>query len=231
VAVALCAAAAHSQPHTNDGPLLDDALAGQVRQLASDGTRALPQGQTARVEVTIGQLDPRLRLAPCDKVEPYLPANTRLWGRTRVGLRCASGPSRWNVYLPITVKVYARAVVTSAALPAGSVLTAADVAEAEVDWAEDRGTVYTRPDVLVGRTLARALTAGEELRHTDLRPRIWFAAGDTVRITGVGNGFAVGGSGEALTAGVEGQNARVRTESGRVVNGTPMAARQLELAL
>jgi len=41
-----------------------------------------------RMEVTVGALDSRLKLAPCAKVEPYLPPGTRLWGKTRLGLRC-----------------------------------------------------------------------------------------------------------------------------------------------
>src|ERR1035441_8107145 len=43
-----------------------------------DGVRSLALANTAatgghRVEVVIGQLDPRLHLAPCRRVEPYLP--------------------------------------------------------------------------------------------------------------------------------------------------------------
>ena len=34
----------------------------------------------------MGSLDPRLKLAPCNQVEPHLPAGTRLWGRSRIGL-------------------------------------------------------------------------------------------------------------------------------------------------
>jgi flagella basal body P-ring formation protein FlgA len=47
----------------------------------------------------------------------------------------------------------------------------------------------------------------------------------------VGSGFAVHGSGEALTAGMEGRSARVRTPSGRIVSGRPMGPRQMEIRL
>jgi hypothetical protein len=46
-----------------------------------------------RMEVEVGALDRRLTLAPCAQVEPYLPAGSRLWGKTRVGLRCVQGSS------------------------------------------------------------------------------------------------------------------------------------------
>src|SRR5688572_30171507 len=92
----------------------------QVRALALAGTQQAGAG--FRVEVEVGRLDARLRLAPCQRIEPYLPANSRLWGRTRIGLRCAQGASPWNVFLPITVKVFGRALVAAAPLPVGTTL-------------------------------------------------------------------------------------------------------------
>jgi flagella basal body P-ring formation protein FlgA len=209
---------------------LDSGLEQQVRQLALDGTRHAPPG-VARVDVQVGQLDARLRLAPCQKVEPYLPAGTRLWGQARIGLRCVQGPSAWNVFLPITIKVYAKALVTTGPLSAGSVIAAGDLAQAEVDLAESNSIAVTNADLAVGRTLARSLNAGTSLRQSHLKPRQWFAAGDLIKITAMGDGFSVAGEGQALTPGVEGQAARVRTESGRVLTGMPVGEGRMELAL
>jgi hypothetical protein len=50
-----------------------------------------------------------------------------------------------------------------------------------------------------------------------------------VRITTQGAGFAVTGAGEALSPGIEGPSARVRTEAGHVVIGLPVAERQLQV--
>jgi flagella basal body P-ring formation protein FlgA len=201
-----------------------------VRQLALDGTREKPTG-AVRIDVQVGHLDARLRLAPCQKVEPYLPPGTRLWGKARIGLRCTQGPVAWNVFLPIAVKVYAKALVSSGPLPAGSVIGASDLAQAEVDLAEDPSAALADADLVVGRTLARALSAGQSLRQSHLKPRQWFAAGDVVKVTAVGPGFSVAGEGQALTPGVEGQAARVKTESGRVLTGIPVGERRIEMAL
>lgn len=184
-----------------------------------------------RVQIEVGRLDPRLRLAPCDRVEPYVPTGARLWGRSRIGLRCAQGTTRWNVFLPITVKVMARALTAATALPAGSVLGPADLVEAEFDLAAEPGSVYDEPQSLVGRVLARPVVAGQALRSTQLRPRQWFATGEVVRLIAEGDGYVVGGAGEALGPGVEGQMVRVRTEGGRVVTGTAVAPRLVRLAM
>jgi flagella basal body P-ring formation protein FlgA len=195
-----------------------------VAQLAASGL--------ARTEVLPGRLDPRLRLAPCEKVQPHLPNGARLWGKTRVGLRCVKGVTSWNVYVPMTVNVYGPAMVSTGALPAGHVLAATDFRQAEVNLAEDpRHAPITDGALLLGRTLARALAPGQSLRDPSLKARQWFTAGDKVRIRVAGNGFAVAGAGEAVTAGMEGLPARVRTDNGRVVSGMPVGERLLEITL
>ena len=178
-----------------------------------------------------GQLDPRLKLAPCQRVDVYLPPNQRVWGRSRVGLRCLEGAVAWNVYLPLNIKVFAPALVASQALAAGTVLQAEHLQPAEVDWAAAESPVVALPAAALGRTLAHGLAAGAALREADLRKRQWFAVGDTVRVLAVGKGFTVAGEGVALTPGLEGQPARVRTEGGRLVTGVAAGERRVEVTL
>jgi flagella basal body P-ring formation protein FlgA len=209
---------------------LDAGLEQQVRALAIAGTQHAGAG-VSRVDIQVGPLDARLRLAPCQRIEPYLPPSARLWGRTRIGLRCVQGPSHWNVYLPITVKVYGQALVATAPLSVGSVIGGADVVLAEVDLAEDASTAMMDANLVVGRTLARAVNAGQSVRQAHLKPRQWFAAGETVQVIAAGTGFSVAGVGQALTPGMEGQTARVKTESGRVLTGVPVGERRMEFSL
>ena len=209
-------------------PALDPVLLEQVRALALG--KADEPG-TPRVEVVVGQLDPRLHLAPCARIEPYLPANVRLWGKSRIGLRCKQGPTPWNVYLPITVKVWGRALVVPAGAAAGSVLADADLAEAEVDLAEEPSPTIADRKLVAGRTLAQALRPGQTVRQGHIKLRQWFAAGETVKVVALGEGFALESDGQALTNGIEGQSARVRTESGRVVTGQPAGERRMEISL
>jgi flagella basal body P-ring formation protein FlgA len=218
----LCALAGSA--HAQTDPLIEHVRQFVMAKLTGTG---MP-----RVEVSTGRLDARLRLAPCDQVQAFLPNGSRLWGKTRVGLRCVKGVTPWSVYLPVTVNVFGPAMVSTAALPAGHVLAAGDFRQAEINLAEDTlNPPVTDVSLLLGRTLSTALTPGQSLRERSLRARQWFAAGERVQIRVAGQGFAVAGSGEAVTAGMEGQPARVRTESGRVVSGMPVAERLLEIAL
>jgi len=214
--------------NAQEAPALAAGLVDQVRSMALDKAAAPP---AARVEIVVGQLDPRLHLAPCERIEPYLPTNVRLWGKSRIGLRCAQGRTAWNVYLPIVVKVWGRALVVPAGAAAGSVLADGDLDEAEVDLAEEFTPVFFERKLVAGRTLAQALRPGQAVRQAHLKSRQWFAAGETVKVVAVGDGFALEGVGQALTHGIEGQPAKVRTENGRVVTGVPAGERRMELTL
>lgn len=202
----------------------------RVQALAVAGAQAgAPAG--SRVEVQLGQLDPRLRLAPCAQIQPYLPPGHRAWGRTRIGLRCTDGATRWNVSLPVTIQVFAKALVSREALPAGTELTAAQLRLADVDIAAEGGAVFTDAAQLAGRVLQSPLDAGEALRSHDLRARRWFAAGDRVQVLAAGAGFAITGEGQALEPGLEGRDVRVRFENGRTVTGRAVGERRVEVLL
>jgi flagella basal body P-ring formation protein FlgA len=187
--------------------------------------------QGARIEVQLGELDPRLNLAPCQKVEPFLPTGVPALGRTRVGLRCAAGPKLWSVTLPVTVQVWSTALVTTEALPAGTVLTAQHLMPAEVDLTAAPGAAITVEADAIGRSLNRSLAPGSALRATDLKARQWFAAGEMVRVSAIGPGWQVVVEGQAMNPGIEGQPVRVRTESGRMITGRPVADRWVEMRL
>ena len=206
------------------------ALGERITALAREGARQAV-ATPVRVVVEVGQLDPRLKLAPCQKVEPYLPAGLPAWGRTRVGLKCVQGPKLWNVSLPVMVHVWSRALVTTAALPAGTVLEAGHLGQAEVDLAAAPGATLNNQAALLGRTLAHAVAEGQALRQTDLKARQWFAAGETVKLVATGPGWRIVTEGQAVSPGLEGQPARVRTESGRIVQGRPSGDREVEMAL
>jgi flagellar basal body P-ring formation protein FlgA len=184
-------------------------------------------GMALRMEVAVGVLDPRLQLAPCAKVEPYMPPGTRLWGKSRLGLRCLTGTTRWNVFIPVTVKAMGRAWVAKSNVAPGTVLTANDAMEAEVDWADDASPVVANMESWVGQVAARSWVAGQTVRQSMVKVAQVFQAGTQVRVLAQGVGFQVLSDGQAVTAGVVGQPAKVRLDSGRVMSGVVQDARTI----
>lgn len=212
------------------GAALESGQVAQARELVLQAAQAMKLG-AARVEVQVGALDARLRLAPCRRTEAYLPAGQRAIGRTRVGLRCLEGTTLWNVTLPVQVSLFAPGIVVREALPAGTVLTAQHLQLAEIDWGADAGRAHADSTGLVGRELGRALNPGNAVFSADLKTRQWFRAGETVQVLARGAGYTVSTDGEALSPGLEGQAVRVRTSSGRVLSGRASGDRQVEVML
>jgi flagella basal body P-ring formation protein FlgA len=182
-----------------------------------------------RMEVVMGELDRRLQLAPCARVEPYIPVGTQLWGKTRLGLRCIEGASKWNVFLPITIRAYGPAWVLKSHVLPGTVLTENDAIEAEVDWAEERTSVMANPSQWVGHVAARTLPAGQALRAGMTRAAQVFQSGSQVRVVAQGAGFQITSAGQAMSAGVVGQSARVKMDNGRVLSGVVVDSRTVRL--
>ncbi|MBD3892596.1 flagellar basal body P-ring formation chaperone FlgA [Hydrogenophaga sp.] len=221
---------AQAQPQADSAAGLEQ-LARDFLQPSLDASLSRSGATALRPEVLIGSLDRRLRLAPCARIEPHLPPGMRLWGRSRIGLRCVDGPTRWNVFLPVTVRAWGPAWVLKRPVAAGETLTQ-DAAElSEIDWAEQNAQVLANPALWVGQRAAFALQPGMALRQHMVRPQQVFAAGAQVRVSQSGSGFEVTVIGQTLGVGHVGQPVRVRLPNGSVVSGVVRDGQSVELSL
>ena len=184
-----------------------------------------------RLQGRVGALDARLRLAPCARVEAYVPPGARLWGQSRLGLRCLEGATLWNVTLPVTVTALGPAWVLRRDVAPGASLQADDLQRVEVDWAADPSPALAADDAWQGQVATRALQAGQTLRQNLVRPAQVFQAGSPVRVLVEGGSFQISAQAQALSAGAVGQPVRVRLDNGRVVSGMVLDARTVRLAL
>lgn len=186
-------------------------------------------GDNHRVEVRFGQLPKGTRLKPCKQIQPFMPRGVRLWGRTRIGVRCIDG-ARWSIALPVTVKVFGKALVAARQLPARSALAVTDVELKEVELSRQPGQPLNDLAAIDGQMTTRPIRIGQALMsyHIAFAPTI--SAGDPVRIRVRGEGFTVMATGAALAAGRDGQPLRVRTDAGKVLLGT-LKGRTVEIVL
>jgi flagellar basal body P-ring formation protein FlgA len=200
------------------GPIIEAFLTFQTRQM--DG----------QVEFDVGSPDPNLSLAPCNTVEPFIPSGTRLWGKSRLGLRCTDG-ARWTVTVPLNVRVTGRALVAARALAPGQPLSDGDLIEADAELTSEPGTPL-RPGVgLEFRALTRAVAAGTVIREDWLRALPVVSQGEIVKMTVRGNGFAISADGVALNNAIDGGQVRIRTENGRTVSGIARPGKVAEIRL
>jgi len=212
-ALGLTASLIHAQTENNWRELTQSWIESELQSSQAKFANPL------RLEIQVGQLDTRLSLSPCEKVEPFLPAGTVLWGRTRIGLRCASPDARWQVFMPITIKAFGPALTLVSNLPAGTLLTADHVQEAEVDWAAHASPIVLASQDWLGKSLSRNLSMGEPLRVSMLRSPPAFAAGTKVKLLLKAPGFELASEGQSLSPGKLGEQVRVRLANGRIVTG------------
>lgn len=177
------------------------------------------QDSPLRPEIVLGQLDSRLQLAPCARVEPYLPQGAKLWGRSRIGLRCAEGVKPWNVFIPVTVKVWGPAWIVTRSVAPGEVMRAGDAQLGEVDWAAHPAQVLVHQADWLGVASARGLAPGQALRINMVRPVRVFDSGADVKVVIKQAQFHLASTGKAMSHGFVGQPVRVRLGSGKVVTG------------
>jgi len=187
------------------------------------------QEQGLRPEVVMGSLDSRLRLAHCARVQPYLPTGTRLWGRTRVGLRCTEGPVAWHVFVPVTIRAWGPAWSVSQPVLAGTRLSENLVEQVEIDWAAGVTPALSSPTEWLGLEASRNLVPGQVLRRGMVRAPQVFSAGTQVKVLLRGQGFQLVASGSALSHGHLGQPARVRMPNRKVLTGTVVDAETVEI--
>jgi flagella basal body P-ring formation protein FlgA len=226
---ALLGAVGSTQAQTQN--FSDLQLAVEVWARAAVASNVAASAASLRTEVSVGPIDSRLKLASCSNVEAYLPIGLRLWGKTRVGVRCMDGVARWNVTMPATVKAMGPAWVVRNQVASGTTLGQGDVVEAEVDWADEASPVITDRAVWLGQIATRQLNTGQTLRQGMVKPAQVFQAGAQVRVVAQGPGFVISSEAQALSAGVLGQVARVRMDNGRVASGVVLDVHTVRIDL
>jgi flagella basal body P-ring formation protein FlgA len=181
-----------------------------------------------KVAVTIGSIDPQLRLAACVTPEAFTPVGTRLWGNATVGIRCAD--PKWSISAPIVVKVTAGAVVATRALARNRIIEAADLAQREADLTQLPAGVLTDPAQGIGKLTTIGIPAGSFLKNQMLRAPFLVLHGQKIKLLAQGRGFKVNAEGTALADGSAGQVISVRTTSGKTVSGVVKSVGVVEVA-
>jgi flagella basal body P-ring formation protein FlgA len=165
--------------------------------------------------VDVGALDPRLRLAACDRpLEAFVPQGGKLQGNVTVGVRC-SGTKPWSIYVPARVQVYDYVIVAKRPLARGAVLGPDDLDVAERDVAALASGYWSRLEDVLGMTLKQNVRLGAPIGKTQVAPPRMVRRGERVQILAKGAAMDVRMEGEALQDGAKGEAIRVRNLSSR----------------
>jgi len=192
-----------------------------IRAAAEQHALAGAEDLPGRVEVTVGSLDSRLKLAACDQpLQTYDSPNGLSAGRGVIGVRC-EGSRPWKLYVPVTIALMDQVVVSSRPLVRGQSVQAEDLILSEVDTSGLRKAYFTRIEDVVGLRSKRAISSGTTLHAGLLQRAKLVRRGSQVDILAVTDGLHVQMRGKALADGGRGDRIQVQNlNSGRVITGT-----------
>lgn len=213
VALSLCCASATVCAVAT--PELDAAQLGEKVQrfLEAGAANDFPK---ADVRVNVNALDSRLHFPACDDLA-LMQHGARGLGRTSVTARC-DAPQPWAASMTATIEVWRPVVVLVHALPADTVIQAADIALQPRNLADLHDQYIGEADRAIGWTTRRPVVAGAVLSARQLVAPIAINKGDEVRIRSGTGAVMVSMNGTALDKGMPGEQIAVRNvQSDRVI--------------
>lgn len=195
-------------------------VAMQSHDQIRDVVAAFVQQQTVtlpgNITFQINEIDKRIALSKCTRLEAFLPAGSKLMGKTSVGVRCME-VNGWSILVQVQIKVSQNLLVSARQLPLGHILQKEDIASQTMETSQTAG--LTDPGSAIGKVLRYGIGAGQVLREDMLRPPYNVTQGQVVQLAVQGSGFSIRNEGVALNNASEGQKVQIRTSSGRVISG------------
>jgi len=190
------------------------------------------QTDAEKIEVRVGNLDSRLRLAKCSQeLNLNLKDNSKTGGNINVQVSC-SGSSTWTILVPAQAKVYRTVAVAGRNLQRGDLISAADLSSEIKDVGNLRLGFALTPDAIIGKEIKFAVNKGETFRNSALDTPLVIKRGDTVSMESSGGGISVRTSATAISDGRIGQQIRVKNnQSARIINAKVVEAGKVQSIL
>jgi flagellar basal body P-ring formation protein FlgA len=191
-----------------------------IQTAVEDYVTAASAPDKQEIALTVGRLDPRLRLAACDiPLQASQNPGTRLLGATSVNVRC-EGVTPWSIFVPAMIREKRSVVVATRSLAPGQQLQPADVTTQAV-WVSDATTPYLEDTAqAIGKQTQRLIPAGSPLPVQGLRSPRAIRRGAAVTLALERGPLAIRVGGVALQDGALGDRIQARNNSSRrVVEG------------
>ncbi|MYN16721.1 flagellar basal body P-ring formation protein FlgA [Rugamonas sp. FT107W] len=218
--------AAHAQTQ-QAAPLRQDAAA--LKRSVEQFLQVQSGGLPGQVTVAVGAIDPRMNLAACPDPQAFFMPGARAWGKTTVGVRCAT-PTAWTVYIQATVTVVGEYIASAAPLAQGQSIEASQLVTLKGDLTALPAGIATDMGQVIGRSTNISLPPGTPLRLDTLRSKPVVQSGQLVRLVSSGNGFSVSAEARAMSTAGDGQVVQVKTSGGQQITGIAKAGGLVEVA-
>jgi flagella basal body P-ring formation protein FlgA len=198
-----------------------------IRDAARDFVmRSLATNDEITVEAV--SVDERLKLAACTEALTAAASGALRNGQGTVVVSC-EGKQAWRLFVPVRTATTVNAVVAKRSIRAGEVLAAADVEVSRRSTASLPYQYLTDSAEVVGLTAKRTIAAGMVLVPAALDQRDAVQRGAIVTLISRSGGILVKTEGVALESAPLKQRLRVRSASGRIVEGVVESANEVRV--
>ncbi|MGA7594638.1 MAG: flagellar basal body P-ring formation chaperone FlgA [Gallionella sp.] len=198
----------------------------QIRKVVAEFVAQQSASLSGKATFRVGNIDHRITLATCARMEAFLPEGNRLIGNTSIGVRCMKR-NGWSIFVPAQIKVKLNLLVSARQLPAGHTIRQQDLVSQTNEVTQIEG--LSDPRQVIGKVLRFSIAAGQILRENMLRQPFTVTQGQIVHLVVQGDGFSIRSEGAALGNAGEGKNVQVRSGSGRVIGGIAQANGVVEI--
>ena len=134
---------------------------------------AFVQQQTAglpgKVAFTVDEIDKRIALRACSRIETFLPAGSQLIGRVSIGVRC-NEVNGWSIFIPVQIRISRDLIISARPLALGQIVHAEDIARQTTETTQNVG--ITDAMQVIGKVLRYSIAAGQVLRNDMLRLKL-----------------------------------------------------------
>lgn len=193
----------------------------QLKQdIASFLATEYQQVEHARIDINVGNLDNRLRLANCDQPPAFTSQDpTGLGGNISVKAQC-SGSQPWSVHVPAQVTIYRDIPVAIRDIARGEVISQAHMTSSQVNVSGIRQEFLSEASAIFDKEAKRNISKGEPFRTAMLDAPTVVKRGEIVMLESLAGSIKVSSAGTAMVDGRIGQKIRVRNNSSeRIISG------------
>lgn len=177
-----------------------------------------------RIDISVGNLDPRLRLGSCEQPIAFtIQDPSGLGGNISVRAQCTSGQV-WSVHVPAQVAVYQQIPTALRDIARGEQINQTHIGTSLVNISSIRQAFLLDQDDITGKEAKRNISMGEPFKTALLDSPTAVRRGEMVTLESLAGSIKVSSSGTAMADGRIGQTIRVRNNSSeRIISGIVMS--------
>lgn len=192
----------------------------------------LTSSKEVKIKTTIGHLDTRLKLSPCENPLKSFSNNHKSFGsKISVGIKC-EGNKPWSLYVPVKIQRLATVFVASQPIAKGNKISNTDIQQVSMDISNLRGSYAKNKQEIIGKIPKRSIALGSVFNPRYLQLPIMIKKGDLVDIIAESRGLKIRMEGKAVNSGAKGQKISVKNlSSNRIIQAIVQNSSLVKIAL